>query len=398
MNANENKDTTSVFAKATPDKKVANSNNLQFRFTGFPIHFLSMLRPVLSLSKDIRNSNVRLFDCSIVPSHGLWPPIAKSIVVGAALLCMVTCVGAEQASSQKAQTMKAATPVKPFALKYDFEDGRALDIKPLAANGKFTVNAMGITDEKAFSGTKSFKFEITVESGNYFTWLIPFNVSAEGRLKMSYRYQVAITGKGKFGPGVSPHYPAIGSADKVDFFDWVNSTGGGWTWLTTDLTAFAKARITNGGGYEIQPEQVLADVKGLVICFSGTAPGERMTLYIDDLLVEGETQEMTEDFNRRAVEQWLPAKEKHLAAIKKMDDAISYDSRFLAAYANPSQAAALFQQAARTHLADWSGIAQAAVKRGYVLNKEIAEAGQHEARINSLMSNISMLDGYDFTK
>jgi hypothetical protein len=123
-----------------------------------------------------------------------------------------------------------------------------------------------------------------------------------------------------------------------------------------------------------------------------------MTLYIDDLLVEGETQEMTEDFNRRAVEQWLPVKEKHLAAIKKMEDTISYDSRFLAAYANPSQAAALFQQAARTHLADWSVIAQAAVKRGYVLNKESAEAGQHEARINRLMSNIAMLDGYDFTK
>ena len=94
----------------------------------------------------------------------------------------------------------------------------------------------------------------------------------------------------------------------------------------------------------------------------------------------------------------VPVPEPDALPREKMEDAISYDSRFLADYANPSQAAALFQQAARTHLTDWSGIAQAAVKRGYVLNKEIVEAGQHEARINSLMSNISMLDGYDFTK
>ena len=341
---------------------------------------------------------LRLFDCSRVAASR--SPNLRSILVGAALLCMVTCVRAEQTSPQKAQTAKAATPVKPFALKYDFEDGRALEIKPLAANGKFTVNAMGITDEKAFSGAKSFKFEVTCESGNYFTWLIPFNVSAEGRLKMSYRYQVASTGKGKFGPGVLLHYPAIGSADGADFFDWKNSTGGGWTWLTTDLTAFAKARITshNGGGYEIQPEQVLADVKGMVICFSGTASGERITLYIDDFTVEGETQELTEDFNRRAIEHWLPVKEKHLAAIQKMRDAISYDSRFLSACANPSPVAAFLQQATRTHLADWSVIAEAAAKRGYVLNKEVAAAGRHEERLNSLMSNIAMLDGYDFTK
>ena len=48
-----------------------------------------------------------------------------------------------------------APAVKPFAFKYDFEDGRTLDIKPLVANGKFTVNFMGITAEKAFIAAKT---------------------------------------------------------------------------------------------------------------------------------------------------------------------------------------------------------------------------------------------------
>ncbi|MEI8247028.1 MAG: hypothetical protein WCI51_14440 [Lentisphaerota bacterium] len=327
--------------------------------------------------------------------------ILKYTVVGTAMLCVVSCVGVEERPSTQDILMANVAPiVKPFALKYDFEDGRFPAIKPLAANGKFTVNSMGITDEKAFSGAKSFKFEITVESGNYFTWLIPFNVSAEGRLKMSYRYQVATTGKGKFGPGVSFHYPCIGSVDKVDFFDWVNSTGGGWTWLDIDLTSFAKNRIIrrDGGGWKIQPTQVMADVKGMVICFDNMSPGERITLYIDDFMVEGETQEMTEDFNRLAVEQWLPVKEKHSAIIKKMQDAISYDYWFLETCANTSQSAALLQQTARTHLTAWAAITQTATKRGYVLNKEIAEADQHEAKVNSLMANVFMLKGYDFTK
>ena len=328
--------------------------------------------------------------------HDSW----QRLIAASALLCLASCVGTEQAAPQKAPAMEAAPPVKPFALTYGFEDGRAVDVKPLAANGKFKVNSMGITAEKAFSGARSFKFEVTCESGTYFTWLIPFNVSAEGRLKMSYRYQVASTGKGRFGPGVLLHYPAIGSADGPDFFAWVNSTGGGWTRLDIDLTAFAKARVTahNGGGWEIRPEQVLADVKGMVICLSGTAPGERITLYIDDLRVEGETQELTEAFARRAVEQWLPVKEKQVAAIQRMRDAISYDTRFLTACASPSQAAARLQQEARTHLAEWSAVAQAAAGRGYLLNKEREAAAQHEERINTLMANSAMLNGYDFTK
>src|SRR3989339_2083203 len=65
-----------------------------------------------------------------------------------------------------------AQDLKPFAFVRDFEDGAALDIKPTVANGKYTVNFMGVTDEKAFAGAKSFKLQITAESGNYYAWLI----------------------------------------------------------------------------------------------------------------------------------------------------------------------------------------------------------------------------------
>lgn len=292
--------------------------------------------------------------------------------------------------------------VKPIAFKYDFEDGRALDIKPLMANGKFKVDFMGITAEKAFTGSNSFKFEVSVESGNYFRWIIPFKTTAEGRLNLSCRYQVATTAKGTFGPGVSLGYPAISSANGVDFFTWVNSTDGGWTWLMIDLAAFAKSRITRAGhafsALEIQPSRVAGSVDGLVICFNGMTSGERMTLYLDDLAVEGETQELTEDFNRRAIDLWRPVREKHLAAIQKMQGTISNDCRFLSAYTNLSSAAELFQQVARTNLADWGVIAQSAAKRGYLLEKEVVTAGRHDERINDLMANVAMLDGYDFQK
>ena len=45
----------------------------------------------------------------------------------------------------------------------------------------------------------------------------------------------------------------------------------------------------------------------------------------------------------------------------------------------------MFQQVARTNLADWGAIAQSAASR-------------HDERINDLMANVVMLDGYDFQK
>ena len=91
---------------------------------------------------------------------------------------------------------------------------------------------------------------------------------------------MATTGKGAFGPGVSFGYPAISSADVSDVFDWINSTDGGWTWLTIDLAARAKVIMQ---AWEVKPGQVAASVNGLVIYFNGMAPGERMTLVRESL-------------------------------------------------------------------------------------------------------------------
>ena len=282
----------------------------------------------------------------------------------------------------------------PFAIKYDFEDGRLPELNPFTANGKFSVNSMGITAEKAFAGEKSLKFEVTAESGSHFTWLIPIAAPTENCLRLSCRYQVAATGKNSFGPGALLCYPAIASANGVDYFTWSKDTGGGWTWLTVDLTAFAKGRITRDG-WEIQPGQVAAYMKGLVVCFTGMAPGERITLYIDDLVVEGETQAMTEEFSRRGVDQWRSVKEKHLDAIRKMEDTIAADQRFLAAYPDSSSATALFQRTARADMEAWLAITQSAGKRGYFLTKEIEAAGRREERLYRLMANVAMLDAYD---
>lgn len=269
------------------------------------------------------------------------------------------------------------------------------ELKSLTANGKFTVNFTGITTEKAFAGGKSFKYEVTSEGGIYFTTLIPFTVPTEGPLNLSCRYQVASTGKGKFGPGTLLIYPAISTADGVDFFDWKNSTDGGWTWLTTDLTAFAKHRITSSG-WAIQPDQVLATVKGLVICFTGMTPGERMTLYIDDLMVDGAGENVTGEFNSRAAEQWHPVKEKHLQTIQTMQKSIQNDGQAMAGYTNRSSAAMFLHQRVRANLTERVAITQTAAKRQYLLAKEVADIYRHEDRCNRLLSNMAMLDGYDF--
>jgi hypothetical protein len=83
-------------------------------------------------------------------------------------------------------TGASAADLKPFIIENDFETGVPLDIKPLLANGKYKVNFSGITEEASLSGKKSFKLEITAETGNYYAWLIPFKVSTEGKLQISF--------------------------------------------------------------------------------------------------------------------------------------------------------------------------------------------------------------------
>ena len=296
----------------------------------------------------------------------------------AATLLLASCVGTERAT-------------KPPLLARGFEDGQAPALKPLVANGKFTVDAQCVTPEKAFSGGKSFKFEVTAGSGNYYTWLIPFTAPAEGKLRLSCRYQFSTTGKGRFGPGALLRYPAIASASGADFFDWKNSTDGGWTWLGIDLEAFARNRVASRG-WEIPPERVAATVDGMVLCLNSMAPGERATLYIDDLVVEGGA---TGPSDLQAVELWRPVRERHQAELQRMRREIDGDTRFLAARPASSSSAKLFQQVARAKLAEWSALERAATGRGYLQAKEVAEASRIEVRVNALMANVAELDGRD---
>ena len=308
--------------------------------------------------------------------------VLRSFTVVATLL-LGGCLGTE----------KSVPDARPLVLRNDFEDGQAPVLKPLVANGKFTINSMGVTSDKAFTGVKSLKFEVTAESGNYYTWLIPFEAPAEGRLRLSCRYRFSTTGKGKFGPGVQLRYPAIASACGPDFFDWKNSTDGGWTWLDIDLEAFARNRVANRG-WEIRPEQVVATVEGMVLCLNSMAPGERATLYIDDLVVEGGAGELSAELEREAIERWRPVKERHAAALQRMRREIDADSRFLAARSDLSPAAKLLQQTTQARLAEWSAMEQAASKRGYLTSKEAEDARRLEERINNLMANVAMLEGH----
>lgn len=289
---------------------------------------------------------------------------------------------------------------RPFKVEYDFEDGRAPEIVPHISTGNFTVNFMGITDEKAFSGRNSFKFDVTFESGHYFTWLIPVEAGLDGKMELSMRYSVETTGGASFGPGVSLVYPATPSANGVDFFTWASSTDGGWRWLRRDLSYFARNRIVRHrhamSAHEIRHEQVLASMRGLIICLRGMQPGERVILRIDDLSVKGEASGATEEFDRRAVALWEPVGEKHSMLAGKIRDAVSDGRNFLSSTETRSPVESFLRDEALEELDKLAGIADDASGRGYFRSMEAEEAKRRESRVYGLIANMTMLRGYNF--
>ena len=232
--------------------------------------------------------------------------------------------------------------------------------------------------------------EITAETGNYYVWLIPFKVSTEGKLQLSFRYRVKASGKGRFGPGVSFCFPAIPFDSHAQVFDWKNSTDGGWERLTYNLAAVAKGRII-GKAWNVNDDDLLGYIKGMVLVMSGVSAGETVTVYLDDLSVKGEGSEITAAFDQQAEARWKPVKEQHLKKINDMAREIDEDRVFLSACTNLPPTGVYLDTVAKTNLAKFQSMLESARKRGYIQKKEVTACAEARGRVNDLLTGIAGL-------
>ena len=189
-------------------------------------------------------------------------------------------------------------------------------------SGKRTVNFKGLTDSKAFEGSKSLKIDVSFAGRGFAYWSIPLNIPAEGELKLSARIYLGEETKRKT---VHRGYKSARADVGVNFmfrpseltglptFDQTFEAEGGqplsqWIPIEGDLVSSARdtARIVPQHRWGATPENVSPYVDKLVLLISGRE-GDRVVVYVDDIKIQGKVPTEA-DYRRNVKRRWSPVK------------------------------------------------------------------------------------------
>lgn len=171
-----------------------------------------------------------------------------------------------------------------------FEEANAAPFTQWAKNSDVTVNFMGVTDEKAAGGKKSFKIDITFNSGTYYYVSLPLNVPCEGDIVFKCSLFIDKASTVRAIPGLDFLFPPTKDSGvyRCQELDTVHA------WMNyrdeaivpagkkSSLSFFRKA---NTPGLNPDTGGKIIDRIGLLI--TGGAPGKRIIAYIDDVELHG---------------------------------------------------------------------------------------------------------------
>lgn len=174
---------------------------------------------------------------------------------------------------------------------FSYHEGFEADEDPVrfwVTNGEYQINFKGITDERAFEGTRSFKLDVTLTSGSYFYWHCPVRVIAEGDLRFSARIYVAEGNTAHAGIGVNWIYPPTQHSGCAPFESY-NEPADEWRLIEADLDEIAPGNAQGVLGAYVDGATV--DEIGIYVdrwgIFVRGTPGQRAVIYVDDVRIEG---------------------------------------------------------------------------------------------------------------
>ena len=182
----------------------------------------------------------------------------------------------------------SALELRPFLYEEGFE-GEAVPIAPWARNGESSVHFIGETEERAASGKRSMKLDVTFESGSYHYWAVPIRVPCAGKLKISARVCVAEGTTGGVGFGTNMVYPPSTHSGCAAIKRLSKPTEG-WELHEEDLVARGTAgcdSVLRRYTTHLTGKDAGVYVDRWVI-FTYGQPGQRVIVYVDDIRIEGE--------------------------------------------------------------------------------------------------------------
>lgn len=201
----------------------------------------------------------------------------------------------------RAEEKSRALPLRPFRYAQGFEEGPNPFAHWTSNPAQHTVNFMGLSEEKAASGRRSFKLDVTFPEPGYSYWGIPLKIPVEGRLTFSGKL-LFLSGKdARAGLGYSAAYPKSCVGGCCQTFTTFEPTEN-WQSVSGDLGKIE--RMADGVQklvWKATRPYVGAYLEKLALFIYVNKP-TRVVVYVDDLEMEGEAPadaEYAEEVDRR---------------------------------------------------------------------------------------------------
>lgn len=277
---------------------------------------------------------------------------------------------------------------RPYHYTQNFE-GKTHPVKFWCCKGKYKINFAGLTEEKSFSGKKSFKLDVTFEDGGYFYWNIrlPKVVPAEGKLKFSGRIYVGKeTTGGKAGLGVNVYYPPTSYSGCSRF---ASGKKGKWKLIEGDIVKYGQEGRRNVMAKYVwnATERNVGVYLDRVGLFLTGAKGKRVVVYIDDIKVEGEVpteQAYKEEINKR----WAEAGQKFNEKINLWNTLLRQRREELKTLANLSPEAEQIKKAVEEKVTFLEKKVEKIKKKGLIPLSEQKEIDSFLEQLKKITKNI----------
>ncbi|MBU0609851.1 MAG: hypothetical protein KKI08_18345 [Armatimonadetes bacterium] len=206
----------------------------------------------------------------------------------------------------------AAQATEPYRYTEGFETGADPVQFWVSYDKPYTVKFKGVTAERARTGQRSFKLDVTFGQASRFLWRIPFanQPPVGGKLALSGHMLLGEGTTGKATLGVSFRFPPTVHSGCTRPYDFYETTHGEWVAIGDDFVARSREiahSIMGSFMAGVTGEQVGVYLEGIILDLRGEA-GQRVVLYVDDLEVSGEIPTAAahqQDMARR----WAPVKE-----------------------------------------------------------------------------------------
>ena len=311
--------------------------------------------------------------------------LTRTIVLTAGVLAAFT------ATRASADPAKPAAQTEPFVYSEDFESGNDPVQFWMSYEKKYTVNYKGVTEERACSGRRSFKLDVTFDESSRFLWQIPMpaKVPVGGKLTFTGHLLIGAGTTAEAALGVSFALPPTHHGGCTAPYTSYTSTDGEWKSVGGDFVQRSRDVAGNIAGHfhaGLRGENLGVMLERIILDLRGKA-GDRVVLYVDDLEIRGVVP-TADAFQAETAARWAPAKAAFDQAVASWDTQLRDAEQKLVSLTGLSPRAREFHQDLLMRIRKHRDKLRAIDQRGYMNRAEKPELDSFVAALHRADANI----------